>query len=168
MRGQTIGKRKLGIRVVQTDGFALRPPSVLIRTVFRVADHLPPLWVVPLAAGENRRIGDWAAGTTGVVDEPDEMTTQREEISKQRIAESQFKFPHAALAKATPRDLETVERLLKRLPEMDSSESGPLLNTISSSLAKRLGVDSPEESKQSQFLKDFLAAHYYQEYRRLG
>ncbi|MEM6471010.1 MAG: RDD family protein [Planctomycetota bacterium] len=168
MRGQTIGKRKLGIRVVQVDGFALRPASILVRTIFRVADHLPLLWIVPLVAGEHRRVGDWVAGTTVVVDDPDEMTSQREEISKERIAESEFKFPQVALSKARPQDLETVERLLKRLQGMGDHESGPLLETISSSLAKRLGVEAPEESKQAQFLKDFLAAHYYQEYRRLG
>ena len=168
MRGQTIGKRKLGIRVVQTDGFSLRPSGVLLRTVFRVADHLPPLWLVPVVAPQHRRIGDWVAGTTVVVDEPDEMNSVREQVSQQRIADSKFKFPRAALLKAKPQDIETVERLLERLPNMNDQDAAPILKGVVQSLSNRLGVEAPEESDRAQFLKDFLAAQYYHEYRRLG
>src|SRR5690242_15872362 len=48
MRGQTFGKRSVKIRVVKADGFSLDPQAVFLRTVFRVIDHLPPLYIVPV------------------------------------------------------------------------------------------------------------------------
>ncbi len=47
-RGQTLGKRLSGIRVVRADGFALEPGGILVRNIFRVIDQQPPLWLVPL------------------------------------------------------------------------------------------------------------------------
>ena len=42
IRGQTLGKRQMKIRVVKADGFSLDHSAVLLRTLFRVIDHLPP------------------------------------------------------------------------------------------------------------------------------
>jgi uncharacterized RDD family membrane protein YckC len=168
MRGQTIGKRKLGLRVVQSDGFALRPGSIFLRTIFRVADHLPPLWIIPVVSTHHRRLGDFVAGTAVVIDDPDEMSELREQLSQQRPSEAQFRFSTASLAKVSNQDIETVERLLERYPSMQKSDSAPLLARVVDSLSKRLDVELPEESLRVQFLRDFLAAQYHQEYRRLG
>ena len=168
MRGQTIGKRKLGVRVVQADGFALRPNSVLLRTVFRVADHIPPLWIVPVVSKHQQRLGDLVAGTVVVNDEPNEMSALREQLAGKRLSEAQFKFGKATLAKARPQDIDTIERLLERLPALSNADSEPLVARVVESLSERLNVELPEESSRVQFLQDFLAAEYHHEYRRLG
>ena len=69
--GQTIGKRLLGVRVVTVAGGPARPGPVALRTVLRVVDALPFLYlvglIVILATGSRRqRVGDLAAGTTVV------------------------------------------------------------------------------------------------------
>lgn len=67
--GQTVGKLLLGLRVVRTDGS--RPPvtAIIVRTLLRVVDWLPALYlvgfIVMLATGARRqRLGDLAARTS--------------------------------------------------------------------------------------------------------
>ncbi len=70
--GQTLGKRALGIRVVRrADGAAASTGEVAVRTVLRLVDALPFLYLVGLvtilATGRRaQRLGDLAAGTTVV------------------------------------------------------------------------------------------------------
>jgi uncharacterized RDD family membrane protein YckC len=69
--GQTVGKRLLGIRVAAADGTPATRRQVAIRTLLRLVDILPALYllglVVALAGGERRqRIGDLAARTVVV------------------------------------------------------------------------------------------------------
>jgi uncharacterized RDD family membrane protein YckC len=67
--GQTLGKRLLGIRVVSLDGSRASWGQVLGRTLLRVVDSLPILYIVGLIAvlatgsGRRQRVGDLAAGT---------------------------------------------------------------------------------------------------------
>jgi uncharacterized RDD family membrane protein YckC len=66
--GQTVGKLLTGLRVVSADGDRPSVGAVAIRTVVRVVDWLPLLYLVGfltmLATGVRRqRLGDLAAGT---------------------------------------------------------------------------------------------------------
>jgi uncharacterized RDD family membrane protein YckC len=67
--GQTIGKRRYGIRVVAADGGPASPRAVAIRSVVRVADSLPVCYLLGLISmvrtgpARRQRIGDIAAGT---------------------------------------------------------------------------------------------------------
>lgn len=67
--GQTIGKKVMGIKVVSLDG-ALTPQKVAIRTILRIIDGLPFLYlvgtVVAATSSKHQRVGDMAAGTTVV------------------------------------------------------------------------------------------------------
>ena len=66
--GQTLGKRLVGIVVVNSDGSPLDMRSSLIRNVVRIVDAFPTLYIVGFAAmylvGEDRqRVGDLVADT---------------------------------------------------------------------------------------------------------
>ena len=66
-RGQTIGKRALGLRVVDQSGLNLRPSQVVMRNLVRFVDMLPALGLVGgLSCTFTRRcqrLGDLAANT---------------------------------------------------------------------------------------------------------
>lgn len=66
-RGQTVGKRLLGLRVVDAGGFRLEPSQVIVRNLMRFVDALPALYFVGgiacLVSRHRQRLGDLAAGT---------------------------------------------------------------------------------------------------------
>jgi hypothetical protein len=66
-RGQSPGKRLLGIRVLRCDGSPVDPASSFLRNLLRFADTFffcYPIALICMAASPGfRRIGDWAAGT---------------------------------------------------------------------------------------------------------
>jgi uncharacterized RDD family membrane protein YckC len=66
-RGQSPGKRLVGIRVVQNDGSPVSPGASLIRNLLRFADNFLGLYLIVfltlIGSKAFRRPGDWAAGT---------------------------------------------------------------------------------------------------------
>ena len=81
--GQTPGKRLMRIRVVSDEGQPINAWQAMLRNFLRSADALPPLWIGPVAlptyllglvtAAMNdryQRLGDLAAGTMVVIEEP--------------------------------------------------------------------------------------------------
>ncbi|TVR47873.1 MAG: RDD family protein [Puniceicoccaceae bacterium] len=69
-RGQTVGKRLLGLRVIDAHGLKLRPSQVILRNLLRAVDSLPVFYFVgglaALLHPRYQRPGDLAAGTVVV------------------------------------------------------------------------------------------------------
>lgn len=72
--GQTPGKRLLGLRVVMETGHPVTLGAAAVRNLLRTADFLPPPYLLGAALiaihPRNRRLGDLAAGTVVVRDQP--------------------------------------------------------------------------------------------------
>ncbi len=70
--GRTIGKRAMGLRVIQDNGRPLSFLAAVIRNLLRVIDTLPMLYVVGAIVSflhpHDKRLGDLAAGTVVVYD----------------------------------------------------------------------------------------------------
>jgi uncharacterized RDD family membrane protein YckC len=66
-RGQTVGKRLFGLRVVDVHGLRLQLPQIAIRNLLRVVDMLPFLYLVggltAVFSRNAQRLGDMAANT---------------------------------------------------------------------------------------------------------
>jgi uncharacterized RDD family membrane protein YckC len=66
-RGQTLGKRVLGLRVMDAQGLRLQPAQIVIRNLLRFVDSLPALYVVgglsSFLSRSCQRLGDIAANT---------------------------------------------------------------------------------------------------------
>ncbi|HYP09586.1 MAG TPA: RDD family protein [Bryobacteraceae bacterium] len=69
-RGQTVGKRIVGIRVIDASGLHLQPYQVVIRNLMRYVDGLPLFYLVggiaSVISGRFQRLGDVAAHTVVV------------------------------------------------------------------------------------------------------
>jgi uncharacterized RDD family membrane protein YckC len=69
-RGQTVGKRLFGLRVVDARGLRLEPSQVVVRNLMRFIDGRPGLYLVGGVAcvlhPHRQRLGDVAAGTVVV------------------------------------------------------------------------------------------------------
>ena len=77
-KGQTPGKRAMGIRVLQDSGIPVGWITSLLRNLLRFVDFLPVLYgfglVSMLLTKDFRRLGDLAAGTLVVYTEPPRKT----------------------------------------------------------------------------------------------
>jgi uncharacterized RDD family membrane protein YckC len=66
-RGQTVGKRLLGLRVMDTQGLRLQFSQVVLRNLLRIVDSLPAFYlvggVVCLLNARAQRLGDLIANT---------------------------------------------------------------------------------------------------------
>lgn len=76
MKGQTPGKRSLGLRVMSADGGPLRPGQAIIRNLVRAFEGVAPFGYLPALISMSltsrfQRLGDLAAGTI-VVWEPED------------------------------------------------------------------------------------------------
>ncbi len=166
--GQTIGKRRVGVRVVRADGFSLDAGSILTRNVFRVVDILPLLWIVPVVSKRSQRAGDMVAGTLVVCDSRGEMGNLRKDLADRPREEAQFRFEPVMLAKLRAQDVEAIERVLERWSSLKPRQKDELLGKIAPALAVRLGIEEPMPEDRRQFIEDLLAAELRRQHRNLG
>lgn len=164
MRGQTLGKRILGLRVVKANGFALDPLSLLIRNAFRFVDHFPPLWTVAVLSVRTQRAGDMAAGTLVVQERAAELSPLRSELADRDPLHTRYRFDASLLARLRPIDVRFVEELLDRWNDIPRRQLRRILDRALQPLCGRLLVEQPPAADMLQFLEDLLSA----EYRRRG
>ena len=97
-RGQTIGKRLFGLRVIDVHGLRLQFPQIVIRNLLRLIDSLPVLYLVGgIAATLSRngqRLGDLAANTV-VAHERHLATPNLEQIAPAKY-NSLLAYPYLA------------------------------------------------------------------------
>jgi uncharacterized RDD family membrane protein YckC len=69
-QGQTLGKRVMGIRVMDRDGLPMTAAQIVVRNLLRVVDMMPLFYLlgggIALTSRYGQRIGDFAANTVVV------------------------------------------------------------------------------------------------------
>jgi uncharacterized RDD family membrane protein YckC len=122
MRGRTPGKRMAGARIVTLEGATPGTGALLMRNLFRVIDSLPVFYLVGLVCciftAQRVRIGDLAAGTVLVLDEP--KATQSLAVVGMLAQSSRLEPDTAAL----------VQDLLDRWAELEEQRSGALARQL--------------------------------------
>ena len=168
LRGQTLGKRMSAIRVVKANGFALDAPSILVRNIFRVLDHVPILWVVPVLSSHSQRLGDMVAGTVVITEEKRDLSPVRDQLAERSALESEFRFDGAVLARLSDQDLHAVEQFLERMDTLNGEQQLHLIATLLPPLCKKLQVEEPPLDNGLRFLEDLLGAEIRRQRRGLG
>lgn len=146
-RGQTPGKRLLGIRVVKADGSPIGVFESAVRNLLRVVDFLPFAYglgaIVMLFDPRHRRLGDLAAGTL----------TLREEA----IDLSSYLAKAAVPAAAPTRPLTAAEQeLLRSFAARAQSLEPAAREKLAAQLRERYGVD-PGAVREDLALPAFVA-----------
>jgi uncharacterized RDD family membrane protein YckC len=112
--GRTPGKRALGIRVVRDAGFPLDVGGSVVRNLVRIVEFGLGLYAISaisaLLSRENKRLGDYAAGTVVVRD--------RRYVSSDIDAYLAREVPTGDGVTAADRDL--IERFLLRRSQLES------------------------------------------------
>jgi uncharacterized RDD family membrane protein YckC len=164
MRGQTIGKRTLSLRVVKANGFALDPLSLFIRNAFRAIDHIAIFWPIPILSARTQRPGDMAAGTLVVSERQEPLSPVRQELADRDTLEARYRFDAPMLARLRPVDVEFVESLVDHWDDLPRRQLQRLLERSVQPLCRRLMMTPPAANEVLVFFEDLLAA----EYRRRG
>jgi uncharacterized membrane protein SpoIIM required for sporulation/uncharacterized RDD family membrane protein YckC len=157
--GQTPGKRRMGIRVVQDGGFPVTMRAAAVRNLLRVIDILPPpSWAVGglsmMLHPQTKRIGDLTAGTVVVRDR-----------SGQPIPEEAARGQAAPLGppRMTDEEFAAVAMYASRRAALE----GPVRADLSRKLLERVGGHFAEDARRWQMSPDtFLVTVHDEELAR--
>jgi len=149
--GQTPGKRWTHLRVIQDTGRPISPYDAVLRNLLRIVDWLPTLYaagiVTMIVSRENKRIGDYAAGTVVVHEKPLEAVG------------SIWKVP-AAGALVTPLgsqitmdELQVVETFLERRGSLQPDVCRAIARQIADRIGGRMGVLAETRPDAEKFLE---------------
>ncbi len=145
--GQTIGKRALGIRVVQDTGVRIGFQHAALRNLVRPLDYLPLFYFVGGAAAliseSHQRLGDMLAGTIVVRERRLKIPSSLEKDAQdpQLLADPQFL---AAVDKLSREEQELVLSAAMRREELGMDARLKLFAALSSRLQEEVGVYKPE------------------------
>jgi uncharacterized RDD family membrane protein YckC len=120
-RGQTIGKRLFGLRVIDSHGLRLRLSQVVLRNLMRLFDSLPLLYLVGAAASvcsrNLQRLGDMVANTVVV------RERRWEDPDIERIAPAKYNsllaWPHLAARLRSVAEPEAVAMAVRAVTRRD-------------------------------------------------
>lgn len=153
--GQTPGKRKVGLRVIRTNGMPIRFTDSVIRNLVRTIDFLPMNYaagvITMFVNDQSRRLGDLAAGTLVVYDTP--KVTMPDMILSREVAEEpslETKLHEWPTNKLTQNDFRMLEDYFIRRDELVNRAE--LAEHILERLLKRMELpvqlaqqDAPED-----------------------
>jgi uncharacterized RDD family membrane protein YckC len=140
--GTTPGKRALRLRVVKAGGYPLSLMDAVLRNLLRTADFLPVGYLLGLVAmtwdGSFARLGDRAAGTMVVIEDPVRVAPSITLVPPATAAEI-ASFPHR-IALPLP-EREAIELLLRRR-DLSPARRLELAEILAPVVERRLGVKS--------------------------
>jgi uncharacterized RDD family membrane protein YckC len=151
-RGQTLGKRLVGLRVIDARGMRLQVSQIAIRNVLRLVDSLPYFYLVggiaAFVSRKNQRLGDLAANTVVAR----ERHWQEPDIAQLAPAKynSLLQYPHLAVrlrAHATPAAVALAADALTRRDRLDPAARAKLFDELADYF--RSLVAFPEEVSES-------------------
>ncbi len=155
--GQTPGKRWLGIRVVQDTGHPVTLGAAVARNLLRVADFLPPPYLIGALFvalhPRGKRLGDVVGGTVVVRDRPGEAATAP------IAAELEGAVGSAGVPELSDEEFHFLREFAERAPQLP----GEVRLRVAGRLTERLGARYPNRSPDAEL---FLTTLYQDELAR--
>jgi uncharacterized RDD family membrane protein YckC len=151
--GQTPGKRWTRLRVIKDDGRPITPYDAILRNLLRTVDALPSLYatgiICILFSRENKRVGDFAAGTVVIHEKPLEGVSSIWDASVPETQASAW----GALPQLTLEELQLIEAFFGRRSNLDPDVRRMISTQISDRLGARLGVALDARPDAEKFLE---------------
>lgn len=156
-RGRTPGKRVTHLRVVREGGGAVDLPASAIRNFMRLLDG-PTLSYIPtvisiIATKRNQRLGDLAAGTLVVREEPLAPVSGAHSLPGPLMAS----WESWDVSAVSDHDIATVRQFLARRASLDPGARSDLARRLADGLASRVG-GAPSAGSGEQFLETLVEA----------
>lgn len=151
--GQTPGKRWTHLRVIKDSGRPISAYDAILRNLLRIVDALPTMYatglITMLISRENKRVGDYAAGTVVIHEKPLQGVSS---IWQQSATPVQ---PPAAgpLPQLTVEELQLVEAFLDRRGSLEPHVRRAMAHQIADRLAERWTVPAEDRPDAEKFLE---------------
>jgi uncharacterized RDD family membrane protein YckC len=133
--GQTPGKKLLGIRVVKDGGYPIDFSASLIRNLIRVAEQMIGFYAISVVSAlispENKRIGDYAAGTIVV----------REGRIPSPATLAQPALPYAATSLLSGEERKLVHHFIERRASLAPSRRAELASRLAQRIRPRVSAE---------------------------
>ncbi len=139
LKGATPGKRMMGLRVVRTDGVPVDVVRSVLRNLLRAADIFPMAYgtgiLVMFFTGTSRRLGDLAADTMVIREEP----VRLRELPK--LPHEAIELPQGLLREVRfrERDLQLVDGFFRRYHLFSPDRAQELAEILAGPILERLG-----------------------------
>ncbi|MGH9591618.1 MAG: RDD family protein, partial [Bryobacteraceae bacterium] len=140
--GQTPGKHWTRLRVIQESGRPISAWQAIARNLLRLVDQLPGMYgvglVTALISRQNRRVGDYVAGTVVVHERPLEpLGTAWAEPAKGQAATGAVMWGTSRL---TSEEMQVLEAFLLRRETLDPMVRARLARQVTQRICQTLGI----------------------------
>jgi uncharacterized RDD family membrane protein YckC len=150
-KGQTPGKRQAGIRVINESGREASVYEAVARNLLRGIDALPGVYavgaIVMFISPQNKRIGDYVAGTIVVHDRKPEDDAIFFNTGEQEVNDS------INFSAMSAKDLEVIETFLQRRLDLDYFVRQRTAQKLAEHFRQKLGVPSELNSENENLLE---------------
>ena len=146
--GQTPGKRLTRLRVIQESGRPITVYQAIARNLLRIVDQLPFFYAVGIISAlfnrQNKRLGDFVAGTVVVHEKPFEEV-QPAWGSTEKAAATQY-----GAGRLGAEEVQLIDAFLQRRDHLGPDVRSQMARQIADRVAQKL--DTPLEQRRSPVL----------------
>jgi uncharacterized RDD family membrane protein YckC len=162
-KGQTPGKRRAGIRVIRDSGREITVKEAMARNLLRAVDLLPGVYAVGILSiflsAQNKRLGDYVAGTVVVHDRPPEES-QPFWNTKEDAATT-----FVGIEQITPEEIQMIETFLLRRLDLPPTIRQQSALRIADHISAKLQASEEQKKDLENFLELVVrqfrkSAHY--------
>ena len=152
-RGQTPGKRLVGIRVIREGGYGVTPGSILVRNLIRIFGDMIPFPAIGLgvmfASARAKRIGDYIAGTLVVRDVAWTPPTPLRMAELTRTADPNLvnDLRRAGIHRLKPEYVRTLESFLVRADGLEIASRRDIAWRLADPIARAVGIPIPDPER---------------------
>lgn len=159
-RGQTPGKRAMGLRVLREGGYAVDPRAALIRNLLRAIDFLPTFYLLGMGmvfwGRAGKRLGDYAAGTMVIREAAYEPSPQEtHDVRLQRTAGSTPAGPPQN-HRLTPQERALVVQFFARAEGLHPAARDKVAGLLAANIAARMGSVAPDADDAESYLQKWV------------
>jgi len=166
LRGKTVGKMAMGLRVVRDDGSPITFRAAAVRGVLRVLEANPVTYPVGVMAillsRKAKRLGDMAAGTIVVRERAPAPPPPLMVVVPSGLEQLASTLDTTTLS---DRDYQLIREFLLRRDRFDLEARNSLALKFADHYARKLGAQVPPGTWPEAFLMAVAAAHQYRSNR---
>lgn len=165
--GRTLGKKMVGIRVIQDNGHSITLLSSFIRNLLRIIDSLPTGYFVGILMiffhPKHKRLGDLVAGTIVVHErkakaKKKKLTDIEKEIHNRGLSKDHLVIDEWTLKSFKEKDWKLLKTYIGRFQQLTEIERVQLTRQIADLLLPKIGIDAA--GKNTEDLENILLVLY--------